>query len=845
MKKIILTLLIFTMLIAVFSSCERVQVGLNGPSTKPDDTPKEEGIKIDATGVVELDVGKTAQLKAINLATEMETSNVNWTSDNEAVAAVDSRGTVTGVSEGSAIISATTIDGEYSASCTVVVTLRLTGVEIDYEYYDMEIGETAKLSASPIPGNFVGASYTWMSSVPSVATVDNEGNITALALGTTSIMVEAAPGEYTAICTVVVGKKAQSISLKPTSLKLYKGESEQLDFSVSPSDATSRIFWTSSNEKVAIVNSGGTVTAIGSGSATITMSTTNGLIKTCKVTVTAVLEEIHFDIDEVVLQKGDKLTINVTYVPSDATNKTLTWTSSDPSVAKVEKGVVYALSNGFVTIKAESESGSCVAECKILINNPLKSLAFEGTLDKNTGKYPTISMQCTDAMKAPIVADPIDADELESLIWEVSDPKLLKISSDGTMTALAEGTVTVKVSSTNGFTASCDVEITRKIYNVEQIVVTSPEYYMNPGDKINIGLTYLPIESVIDAKLYSVVSSNMNVASYDGFDSIIAYNLGSCEIVFTVVNYDGTQIQLVVKVTVVENGTSFDSEYKADIHALRDGELYTGLAEALDTLERLTKEKEELLGKLAAETDPALIAEYNLRLAEVENGIKLAGESENYYREKIASAEAELKAKYSAVDTTYDPDKDPYPNTTDSDFVKVSDYIDNLVTDLKYAGIYNETGHQIYTFTEAYLRYGTVQKLANVAKLLKEQGYSIVIWDAYRPAKAQDLIWKLVGISDLDLYSSSRGNSLYITIVNADGTPLEMPSGYGDKSAASDRDYSDVTENAGANALYLETLMTANGFTAGAKWWQFTDSVGYEIEKNFLADSVVTSVEAN
>ena len=844
MKKIILILLVLTMLTSLFAACNRIKPGeTNNPVI--DNKPKEEGIRIDGASIVELDVGKTTDLKVINLATEMETLNVNWSSDNPEVASVDSTGIITGISEGSAIISVSTIDGKHSASCTVVVTLRLTGVELDYENYDMEIGETVKLSASPIPGNFVGASYSWMSSVPSVATVDNEGKVTALALGTTSIMVETTPGEYTAICTVSVGKKATSISLKPTSLKLYKGESEKLDFSVSPSDATSRIYWTSSNEKVAVVNSGGVVTAVGSGSATITMYTTNNLKKTCKVTVISTLEEILFDIDEVVLKKGEELRINVTYIPADATNKTLKWTSSDPKIAKVEKGVVYALSNGVVTIKAESSSGDCVAECKILVNNPMKSLAFEGTLDKNTGKYPTLSMQCTDSMKAPIVSDPIDADELADLIWKSSDPSVLRISSDGTLTAMKIGKVTITVTSTNRLTASCDVEVTRKIYNVEQIVVSSEEYYMNPGDRINIGLTYLPIESIPDAMLYSAVSSNSGIANYDGIGSIIAYNTGTCEIVFTVVNHNGTTVELTVKVSVFPIGNSFDNEYKAEIHALRDGDLYTGLTEALDTIERLTKEKEDLLGKLAVETDPTLIADYTLRLAEVENGIKLASESETYYRDKIAIEEAKIKIKYSSVDTTYDPDKDPYPNTTDEDFVKVSDYIDNLVTDLKYSGIYNETGHQIYTFADAYLRYGTVQKLANVAKILKDQGYNIVIWDAYRPTKAQDLIWQYVGITELDLYSSSKGNTLYITIVNADGTPLEMPSVYGDSSSASDRDYTDVSENAGANALYLETLMTANGFVAGSKWWQFTDSVSYEIEKNFLADAVAAPEVAN
>jgi D-alanyl-D-alanine dipeptidase len=331
------------------------------------------------------------------------------------------------------------------------------------------------------------------------------------------------------------------------------------------------------------------------------------------------------------------------------------------------------------------------------------------------------------------------------------------------------------------------------------------------------------------------------VAYYNGLDSITANTPGSCEIEFWIINYDGSEVMLTIKVTVVDAGTNLDKEYESDIHALRDGELYIGLTQALDTINRLTKEKDELVAKLSTESDPTLIEDYTIRLAEVENGIRLAGESEVYYREKLAAAEAKIKVKYSSVDTTYDPDKDTYPSIADSDFVKVSDYIEDVTIDLKYAGTDNETGAQIYNFTDAYLRYGTLQKLVSIAKLLEDQGYRIVIWDAYRPVKAQDMIWQYNGVTDTGSYVSSKGNTVYITIVNADGTPLEMPSQYGDITSASDRDYSDVSTSAGANALYLETLMTANGFAVGGKWWQFTDSTDYEIEKNFLSDSVIAA----
>lgn len=178
-------------------------------------------------------------------------------------------------------------------------------------------------------------------------------------------------------------------------------------------------------------------------------------------------------------------------------------------------------------------------------------------------------------------------------------------------------------------------------------------------------------------------------------------------------------------------------------------------------------------------------------------------------------------------------------------FVCVREYIPSVVVDLKYATTDNFTGEIIYDFTDAYLRAGTVKKLQKVANMLDKDGYSLKIWDAFRPPAAQFKLWEIcpdptyVSNPNSGYSSHSRGNTLDITLVDAYGNEVEMPTGFDDFSALADRDYSDVNSTAGANALYLETVMTGCGFKAySGEWWHFSDTDPYDAEESFLSGQI-------
>lgn len=183
---------------------------------------------------------------------------------------------------------------------------------------------------------------------------------------------------------------------------------------------------------------------------------------------------------------------------------------------------------------------------------------------------------------------------------------------------------------------------------------------------------------------------------------------------------------------------------------------------------------------------------------------------------------------------------DDMPHREAGDFVKVREYIPDIVLELKYATSNNFTGSVVYEFTEVYLRYSTVLKLMDVQAELREMGYKLKIWDGFRPLEAQVKLWNAkpdpnyVSNPWSGTNSHSRGNTVDVTLVDANNKELEMPTGFDEFTAYADRDYSDCTDAAAANAELLQEVMERHGFTGlQTEWWHFTENTEYEIETVF------------
>ena len=324
----------------------------------------------------EIVIGETLQLSATVSPSNATDKTITWSTSSSTVATVSPTGLVTGKAEGTADIKATA--GGKSSTCKVTVkkpTVAVSSVELDETNITLKEGETKTLKVTVKPDNATDKTVTWGSSKTDVATVDNTGKVSAIKEGVASIT--ATSGGKSASCKVTVEKavvEVTSITLSETSVTLTEGETKTITATVNPSDATDKtVTWSSYNPSVATV-SNGTITAWTPGSADITAEC-GGKTASCYVIVTTKeipVSSISLSKTSWNLIKGESITLSVTITPTNATDRTINWSSSDNNVVTVKNGVVSAVGAGYATVYAKSSNGktaSCYLTVRVYINN--------------------------------------------------------------------------------------------------------------------------------------------------------------------------------------------------------------------------------------------------------------------------------------------------------------------------------------------------------------------------------------------------------------------------------------------------------------------------------------------
>lgn len=340
-------------------------------------TEKETQVEVSSvslnTATIEMVEGETFNLVATVLPKDAEYDGVTWASSNASVASVNS-GTVTALKEGTATITASA--GGKSATCSVKVSARsiaVTSISLDKISLSMQVGDTETLMATIKPDNATDKSVVWTSSDDAVASVSN-GKITALKSGKATITAKS--GTCSAECEVTVSVNTESIILDKTTLSLAIGETATLIATVKPDDATDKtVTWSSSDESVTKVDNG-KVTAIKSGKATVTAKC-GGKTAECVVTVTVPVSSITLDKTTLSLAIGESATLIATVKPDEATDKTVVWSSSDESIAKVDNGKVMALKIGFAIVTATAANFS--VSCNVTVTHPDNIIYYTST----------------------------------------------------------------------------------------------------------------------------------------------------------------------------------------------------------------------------------------------------------------------------------------------------------------------------------------------------------------------------------------------------------------------------------------------------------------------------------
>lgn len=334
-----------------------------------------------ATTLVE---GDTEELMATVMPENATDKGIEWKSSDESVATVSQTGLVTALKEGSSAITVITNDGGFKATCDVTVNkkvIAVTSVVLGNTELTLVEGEEEKLAVAVTPENATDKSVVWESGNESVATVSQEGLVTAVGEGKATITVKTNDGGFRASCEVTVKKKVIAVTgvkLSAASMTLREGDKGTLTATVEPANATNKNveWWTSDLDVVSVTStsggSNGYVEARGAGKATVTVKTEDGEFSaSCEITVEkkeVPVTGIALEQSSLLLPVGNTYTFRAHVQPSNATDQDIQWGSSNGGVATVDQtGKVTAVAAGTADIIA-TLAGK-FARCTVQVDN--------------------------------------------------------------------------------------------------------------------------------------------------------------------------------------------------------------------------------------------------------------------------------------------------------------------------------------------------------------------------------------------------------------------------------------------------------------------------------------------
>ena len=448
-----------------------------------------------------LDVGESVDLQIIITPSNASYEEVVWSSSQNSIATVDKNGSVTAIAEGKAVIKATA--GGKTGSCEVTINKKyIPVISVTVEKSSLELieGDKKQINAQVYPEDATNNIVLWKSTSPSIATVDKDGTIEAVSKGNTYIVASA--DNITDTCFVTVFPKTipvESISLDITEMSLKESESKQLVATIFPDNASDKtVKWESSNNSVVSV-SNGKVTGLLEGKATIfaiagekqaqcNVEVIKNIIPVTSITLTP---------QYLPLVIGQKRTLSASIMPSNATDQTIVWTSSDESVASVESGVVTALHEGETVITAKI--GNITGEARVKVDYIHVSGISLSTyaLELYVGQQERITA----------VISPENA-TYPHITWQTTDERIVAVSTDGVISAIGPGTATITATA-DGSKRTCEVTVKNKL---EKLILPAKDS-LYVGMSKTIGVTAYPDGTIEDESLIKWESSDPTVIS--------------------------------------------------------------------------------------------------------------------------------------------------------------------------------------------------------------------------------------------------------------------------------------------------------------------------------------------
>lgn len=519
---------------------------------------KENPVTDIQTDVTELRLiaGEQYEVQTTIIPPDATYPTLTWASDNTSVARVEG-GLITAVSPGDANI--TVANGSVFKIIKVHVRNRLISIKFKESSYDIKVGTTASLRDAVIfnPSENVNTNLTWGSSRSDVVSIDKDGNITGVRTGDDAYAIITciaedlgAIGAITCVVHVIdQDVPATAVALDPVEATIHVGETLQINSIFTPVTATyQNLSWTSTDPTVATVDENGLVTGVAEGTINIGAVYKNPIDGTvwdpiyCKITVL----KAHVPIQSVALSPaemevfiGQSLPVTPVFTPEDATDRGVTYMSSDDSVATVDtEGMVTGVASGSAVVICRTNEGGFVGTSTVTV--------ISGVSLTLTPDYREIALGKTFTIKKTIIPKEY---EDTPVTWSTSNKKIASVTQKGKVKGIKKGSCTITCSLDKyGSTATCRVKVAKLNTRVK----------LNKTNiRIGLGQKYRLIADVWtnNSKTPSVkwATSNRKVATVGKGGVVQAKRLGFATI--TATSNDKIKAKATCRVRVIRRAT--------------------------------------------------------------------------------------------------------------------------------------------------------------------------------------------------------------------------------------------------------------------------------------------------
>lgn len=398
--------------------------------------------------------GREFWLNATALPENAMNKGISWASNDETIAKVDQNGKVITLEAGSCIITATSQDSGVTARCMLTVLQPITGISLNIHDKTLLKGDRFVLVPTITPYDADNKNVKWTTSDSSVASVDENGVVTALKGGVAIIICTTEERGMVASCSVIVHEFVSGIDILQDDMKINVGDNKMLSINVSTDSATNKsVLWSSSNSSIVSVDENGRITAKGVGKATIYVFAKDGseMQDSIRIEVIKPVKSITVSSSSVSVWEGKSTKVSASISPADATNKDIEWSSSDESVAIVDQsGEIVGMKAGVCKIYAKSTDGNnIIGAIRVTVKATIPATAI-------TINSKSITMLPGQTRKLSARIKP--SKSTESVYWVSGDTSVATVGADGTVMAKGQGNTEIyAISNETGVESYCQV----------------------------------------------------------------------------------------------------------------------------------------------------------------------------------------------------------------------------------------------------------------------------------------------------------------------------------------------------------------------------------------------------